>query len=367
MIWRAGKSISPIGLDLGSRQVKAVQLRRAGSGWTLHAAASLPRGAPDVAPGEGKPFTADEARRIASVLDRRGFKRDEIVLAVPSERLLAMSLELPPRTPQMPFDQIARQEFARSVRASPSQLKQELDAFEFAYWDLPSPARAAKATNVMAVGCATAMTEPVVEGFSDAGLNVASIDVEPCAIARACEPLLAPPEQITAILDIGWQSARLSIIYQNTITYWRGLAALGSGAMRHSLAQQLDVPDDVVQHMLEDGKVFTGDSGDDSGIANQARRAVLAHADTLVGEVTTSLSYAAHQYPDASVGRVLLVGGGAMMPGLCDYYAAALGLDVHVAPASELIDIENAGAENDPLECDMVLAIGLAQHQLGLT
>src|SRR5438132_1690698 len=92
----ASARCSPIGLDVGSRQVNAVQLRRAGEGWTLFAAASLSRAAPDASP-------ADEARRIASFLERRGFKRNEIVLALPSEQLLSMSLELPPRTPQMPF------------------------------------------------------------------------------------------------------------------------------------------------------------------------------------------------------------------------------------------------------------------------
>jgi len=351
MILGRRKSISPIGLDIGSRQVKAIQLRP-GSGetpWRLHAMASIPRGA------EG-PVSAEEARRIADVLDRRGFRGQEVILAVPSERLLATNLELPVRTPQMPFEQIARMEFARA-------LKQDAESFQFAYWDLPAPARAVKATHVMAVGCATAQSEPVLEGFSSARLSVVAVDVEACALARACKPLLAPPEQITAILDVGWQSARLSIVLQETISYWRSLDGMGLGALRKSMAQQLDVPDEVVEHLINDTGTVASKLGDEGAgsVAIQARRAVSAHADALIAEVMTSLSYAGHQYPDAAVSRVLLVGGGAMSAGIADYFGAQLGMDVRLAALTDVIEIETALGETTGPQ--MMLAAGLAQHE----
>jgi type IV pilus assembly protein PilM len=337
--------MSPIGLDVGSRQVKAVQLLRSGSAWRLQAMASIPRSAPG-------PVGADEAKRIADVLDRQGFRSREIVLAVPSETLLATNLELPLRTPEMPFEQIAREEFARA-------LKHDSHSFEFACWDLPAPARAAKATHVMAVGCATAQSEPVLESFAAARLSVVAVDVEACALARACAPLLAPPEQITAILDIGWQSARLSILHQATISYWRCLTGMGMEALHKSLAQQLDVPGEVVEHILQNGNALSR-AADDDGPGNHARRAVLAHADALIGEITTSLSYAAHQYPDAAVSRVLMVGGGAEMQGLSDYFAAQLGMDVKLAAASDVVEAPGSGESG--ARAQMLLAIGLGQH-----
>src|SRR5262245_56752970 len=104
MIFGARSSTSPIGLDIVARQVKAVQLKQTGNdggaAWRLCAMASIPRSA------EGD-VSAEEAKRIADVLDRRGFRGCEVVLAVPSEKLLATNLELPVRTPQMPFEQIA--------------------------------------------------------------------------------------------------------------------------------------------------------------------------------------------------------------------------------------------------------------------
>ena len=114
---------------------------------------------------EGKALTVAEANRIADVLFRRNFSGSEIVLAVPDEKLLTTNLELPPRTGDIPLDDIARAEFVRS-------LKVESEALEFAYWDLPAPARAAKATHVMAVGCRHADCEPTIDAFESAGFDL---------------------------------------------------------------------------------------------------------------------------------------------------------------------------------------------------
>ena len=104
--------VSPIGLDVGSRQIHAVQLSRDTDGaWSLRASAGFPRSAGQ----EGKPLTAAEAARIADVLFRRNFSGSEIVLAVPDDKLLTTNLELPPRNGEIPLDEIARAEFGRSL------------------------------------------------------------------------------------------------------------------------------------------------------------------------------------------------------------------------------------------------------------
>src|SRR5829696_8454247 len=93
----------PIGLDIGSRHVRAVQLVRGADGaWSMHASASFPR-ASDC---EGKALSVAEANRIADVLFRRNFSGSELVLAVPDEKLLTTNLELPPRSADIPLDDI---------------------------------------------------------------------------------------------------------------------------------------------------------------------------------------------------------------------------------------------------------------------
>jgi Tfp pilus assembly PilM family ATPase len=52
----------------------------------------------------------------------------------------------------------------------------------------------------------------------------------------------------------------------------------------------------------------------------------VTYADELVRELAVSFAYAAHEYPDGEVGRLLMVGGGGAMPGLAGRLTDALGV-----------------------------------------
>ena len=118
----------PIGLDIGARQVKAVQLASVGrDGRRVLAAASFPRATPN------QPRDADEAARVAEVLDRQGFVGRTVVVGLGPAQLMSSMLELPARAPGVPIEQIARMELAR-VHG------RDAAGFEFAQWEVPSPA-----------------------------------------------------------------------------------------------------------------------------------------------------------------------------------------------------------------------------------
>src|SRR4051794_1298472 len=91
---------SPIGIDIGARSIKAVQLAGHGERWQLHALANMPRKTPET------PVAPDEIEALTAVLERSGFTGHRAVLTVPSGDQMSGMLELPPRAPGMPFEQI---------------------------------------------------------------------------------------------------------------------------------------------------------------------------------------------------------------------------------------------------------------------
>src|SRR3954451_23592560 len=99
---------SPIGLDLGGRTIKAVQLVCAQGKWCLHAAVALPQ------PEVNQPVVPQTARYVREALFRHGFVGNRIVLAAPATQLEMDVLELPPRSSGAPVEQIARSELART-------------------------------------------------------------------------------------------------------------------------------------------------------------------------------------------------------------------------------------------------------------
>lgn len=358
MLLKRSGTLSPIGLDIGTSRIKAVQLRRSGGGWALHALASIPRAV------EGAAFDAGEANHVNDVLFRRGFTGRDVIVSVPDSKLLTVNLELPPRNEQIPLDQIARSEFARSV-------KTESDPFEFAYWDLPAPQRAARSTHVMGVGCRHADAEPLMDALELGGFDLIAMDVEATALARACAPLMAPPQEITALLDIGQTALRLFVLHQGVATYRRTLGGQGMRDLRKAVTEHIDIEadEDVIDYVLD--HVSLSSEADPASPAvpsaaaiEQARRVVCNHFDAVLTEITTSLSYTAHQYPDAPFRRLLLTGGGAALSGLAPYLAAKLNVEVRAVRCADLAggtvrtDLDDA---DRAAEFSGVLAIGLAQ------
>jgi Tfp pilus assembly PilM family ATPase len=376
---------TPIGIDVGSRVVKAVQFGRdrwGGGKWQVVAATQIPRsevaqggpsgpspagaGGPASAQvaaqalGQSKPLTADEVRRLAGTLERQGFAGSDVVLAVPTDKLSTSVLDLPPRASQAPLEQITRMELARAHKVAP-------DSFEMGCWDLPAAARATKATPVMAVACTHADANAIIDPFEAEGFKARALDVRPAAIARACDALVGNPNTLTAILDVGWTAAALSLMHQGVVIYGRTLGDGGISKLYQTLANRLGLEDDVIDYLL--GETGLGDAGPAGAAA--ARRGpvdagglIAAHFEAAVEELKVSLTYAQHQYHETAVSRLLLVGGGACIPGVAAHLSKTLGVETRTAaPADTAASAPAvAGVCASPA---LMLAMGLAQHPEG--
>ena len=360
---------SAIGIDVGSRAVKAVQFGRDwwGDGaWRVIAATEFPRGDAGVAKATGtnaptaSVLRREDVGRLAGTLERQGFTGSDVVLAVPTERLTTNVLDLPPRSSQAPLEQIARMEVARAHRCAP-------DSFEMGSWDLPAAARAAKATPVMAVACAHADAAAVLDPFEAEGFNVRALDVRPCALARACEPMLGASGTITAILDIGWSAATLGLMYRGVVIYGRTLGDGGVSKLYQTLATRLGLETDVIDYLLAESGL-----GDAGTLATPVQRKapvdaaglIAAHFEAAVQELKVSLVYAQHQYSETAVSRVLLVGGGACIRGVAAHFSGALRIETKtVAPADVARALPSVGALS--ASPALTLALGLAQFPEG--
>jgi Tfp pilus assembly PilM family ATPase len=333
----------PIGVDVGSRHVKAVQLARHGAdGWRVVASASYPRQL------VRQPFDAAEAARLCDVLDRQGFVGRNVVVGLSQDQLLTSMLELPPRAPGVPIDQIARMELARVHQ-------RDAGSFEFAQWEVPPPARAAKTTHVMAVACAHEPADALLDVLEVQGLTVRALDAEGCATVRACRPLLVGLGGMGAVLDLGFAAARLSVVYHGVIVYSRSIEDASLESLYRHLGRHLEADEQSITQLLADD--FAGAGG-----ADEPRAVVAAHVDALVKEINTAFAYATHQYSEPSVAGLLLVGGGADAPGMGLRLGAALPVPVRIVTPAALVACDGLPHAN---AASMVPAIGLAMYREG--
>jgi len=358
-------SYSPIGLDVGSKAIKAVQLVRSGRDAAVHAAARIPRGQ------RVTDLTPEELLRAVGVLRRQGFVGRRAVASVPPAVMLSGVLELPAQSGKtlIPLDVIARQELARTAKREPQSI-------ELGWWDLPSASRSgtSQGTQGMAIGCAHDVAEALLDRLElegpggSTGFDVIALDAPPTALARACVFLAAPAPELTAVLDLGWNCTQLLIIAGDTPVYERTIADSGARLLVAALANRVGATDELAEHLLRTvgcRSEVAQDSpeGDLAAASGDARAMICSHADALAAELRTSIAYTSRRF-DAGLTRALLTGGVAEMPGLAERLAERAGVEVKVArvdalcPAAEGLDPSNLGP-------GAALALGLALHPTG--
>jgi type IV pilus assembly protein PilM len=319
----------PIGIELGGRLIGAVQLRTSGRGNVVVAARSITRARPDVE------IDGNEINRLADVLERQGFRGREVVLAVPSANLLTALLELPPRGSGAPLDRISRAELATAHKCDPGEI-------ESAFWELPAPTRATEGTCVMAVGCRQSDAFRWLDLFEQAGLVVTALDTSSCAVVRACRPILADTEGLSAILDVGWSSATLTVVMSGTIVYERALKGATLSSLHGMLVEEVGLDTDVVDHVVSEIGLGSPADKDDTHreLVAAARERIVGFVDSIVPEIRMSIGYAAQEYGHTGVERILMAGEAAAMPGIAGHLTREFGTTTKVIAPTELADCD---------------------------
>jgi len=338
-----------IGIDVGKHTIKAAQLVVQCGQYRIFALTMLPRPQPE------KEIVAADALAIQTALKRQGFRGNAIAIAAPEEILLRATLEVPAKVAGAPAEQVIRMELSRLQNVAP-------DSFEMVYWELKAAHNPRPMTPTLAVGCPHEPANALLDMFEGAGFRVAALDVRSAAVARACGPLLLPAPQITALVDLGWRSTSVLFVCGRSLIYERSVQGAPVGDLTTKLTEVFAMEPAAAYQIL--GTIGPGDDQPagqyDPESLEVIRKHVRAHFDKLLEELRVPLSYANHQFPGEGVQRLLLLGGGAGVPGLAAYFTARLGLDVRRAAPSDVVEspLELLAKAGNPAQ---TCAVGLAQ------
>ncbi len=349
MRWTTRTRRSPIGADVGGRFLRAVQLLPGPGSWQVAAAARLVRSRP------AQPLDGQEVRRFRDVLFRQGFAGRDVVLAVPPEMLLTNILELPPRSSGAPVEQIARAELAR-MHARPA------NSFEMGCWDLPVPARAKKGAPVMVAACGHAEADAYLDVFEGEALRVVGLEAEASAVARALRGAAGLGGGMTAVLELGWGCGLLLLLHGGTVVYQRSLTEAGLARVHRALTGQLGLDEETADFVLG-GEKPSPPEGEGPGawrVRADVQSKLASYFRRLRDELQASLSYALHQYPDAPVQRLVLLGAGARLGGLSEFMASAVSAEVRTIGLGDVARAP-AGLAVGGDAPDMVKCVGLAR------
>ncbi len=300
MILQQTNKRSPICLDIGSRQIKAVQMQYTNGRWQV-AAQSVIRKTPDEIAAR-----SFDGQRLRGILQRQGFTGDKVLVLPPVGVLRVSPLELPRNTQGPQRDQVARVEFARENRI-------DGDAFEMAWWPLPEPGRATGVTHALAVGIEHEDVTALLDELQRAGLIPVRVDA---AVSAYMDVVAHHPDggrAIDAVVDIGWDETRIGVLVEGKAVYERRIAELGLRHTHEQLRQRHRYDEQLLDCLLD-----SNHAGAEQVPANlvQAIESRMAAVFNRAGDETrVAMEYAQHRYPQHELGWAFVIGGAAELPG----------------------------------------------------
>lgn len=375
MRWPQLFSHPPIGVDVSSRWIAAAQVVPAARGSCVRAAVCVARSGG--AAGAGPPTASDRAwgrrpapdaaelARFAEVLDRRGFRGSDVVLAAPDDRLISAAMELPPRSSGAPVVELAKVELSRTHKLSP-------DAFEVALWEAPGAPRSGSASGgqYMAAALRHEDGEALASAFEGAGLRARAIDARAWALARACAPRTG--EGAAALLDLGESGAVLVLVQSGSVAYQRVVPEAGVDGLRAGLGASIGSSPEVIEFVLGGGGRERAREGSPDvedpvwgpQLPDEAWSLIDAYVEAIAAEARAALEYVSRRLDQRGVDRLLVAGAGARVPGVVARLGVVLGVDASVASPADLGECagEIADVCRDPR---LTAAVGLAAHEEG--
>lgn len=346
-----------VGLDMGHRVIKAVQLEKSPSGgWRVTKMAST--ATPTSAIRDGVVAEVDVVgQAIKDLLRNARFNANAAMVAVAGGAVTVRNIRLP-KMPEATLRKSIKLEAGRYV---PSSIEDSYIEFE-----IIGPAPDGQ-MEVLIVAAPKEIVESRLRACAQAGLDVEVVDVEAFATYRALVEADESPfnfDNTIALVDVGSASTNVSVVNK------------GNFAMTRSIPQAGQTFTEALQNFfkLSPEDAETGKSqldlrsllGEAAPTENPPLRVLQPHVDELVREIRRSLNYYQSQQTEQGqpkpVARVLLSGGGAAMKGLPDYLANRLGIEVKEVGIFDNPRFTSGGVEDPGKGLEFAVATGLAMR-----
>ncbi len=336
-----------IGLDVGTNAVRAVEIefgdppliRRMGQ-------VALPIGA--VVDGEVADVAA-VSMALQRLWDQAGFKSRTVRVGMSSARVIVRPVEMP---------RLSHDELVSTIRLQLDNyvpLPAEDTVFDIREMDGPSAST--QTMQLLLAATHRDAVEPLVMALRDAKLNVAAIGVIPAALALALsrgEP--AEDGSVDIVLSIGAGTLVVVAARGGEPLFSRTIASSCGRLTTDRIASELAIGE-------VDAERYKRLGATEDPTSAVAVVAAQASVQELIEEVRASLAFYAGQPGARPVRRLLLTGGGSLLPGLISAFGDSLGYEVEVADPFADLRLGQTGFE----DCDvpflapyMAAAIGVA-------
>jgi type IV pilus assembly protein PilM len=351
-----------IGLDVGTNAVRAVEVQLSRNGPVIERVGqvALPHGA--VMAGE-----VVDAAAVAAALRRLwkevGFSSRRVVVGVANARVVARLAELP----DMPDAEI-RSSLQYQVQDLIPIPVQEAELDHQVLERVPTAEGTGTTLRLLLVAAHHDMLRSLLAALEGAGLEALRIDLVPFALIRALydESDLALGEEADdprhglpqAIIGVGAGVTNV-VIHERGLPRFVRTLPTGGNAVAEALSNELDLELDAAEGLKRslDAGHLMGPDGD------RAVAVVSSALSPVLDEIRGTLDYYVSSPEGGPLGRVVVTGGGARLPELCDRLEASLGVPVDRAAPLKGVGLGRTGFPAEVLRAEadlLTVPLGLA-------
>jgi type IV pilus assembly protein PilM len=340
------KASEIFGLDIGSSSVKALQLQAAGSSYRLSALGIAPLPPDAIADGTIKdPPTVVEAIRTA--VSKAGIRETDTAIAICGRELIIKKVQIP-QVPAKEVHDVVQLEAEHHIPF----------AIDEVFLDYHTVGQHNAQIDLILVAVKKSKVLEYAAVVEEAGLVPIIVDVDSFALGNQFERNF-PEEQgeAVALIDIGASIMKTNVVRAGSTIFARDIP-FGGNNYTQAIAQQLKIPFE----QAEAAKL-----GRDVGIRWEAVVPALeAVSRELSLEVQRTFDYFASTAESERIGKIVLAGGCAQLPGLNDYLSSNWGIPVELARPFERIEVDPAYAEEvTAAGPGLAVAVGLALRRPG--
>lgn len=299
-----------VGLDIGTKTIKIVELSREGNSYSLRSAGAIGNSGPQIEKIQSDKEFGEAAAIIKKLVHDTKLGSKDVAISISENLAFTRILKFPLLNDQE-ISSAVKWEAEEYIPIPISEAIVEHTILE--RQEVGSPPQAL----VLLVAVQRSLVEKYVKVATMAGLRVIGVETELIALTRS----LAPPEKTSLVIDFGSRSTDIAVVKNGQVYLARSLSIAGD-AFTRAVAQTLGVQAIQAEEYKKtyglatgqlDGKVAKALSPTFKVVVEEIKKAVHFYQLETKGDLPTS---------------VVLSGGSSGLPGLVPAFAKLLGIEV---------------------------------------
>lgn len=309
------------GLDIGSHNIKIIELNRRGGKYFLSAFGSGPSTIKGLL-SEAESDLVALAEAIKKLLRETGIRTRNVVSALPQDQVFTRLVTLPP---------LSEEELNSAIKWEAEQyIPLSLEEVILTHEIIGKKKEDSKEKlEVLLAAAPKNLVEKTLKVLQLAGLNPLSLEMEMTAIARS---LVSPGYPSVLLVDLGAKATDLAVVENGQVVLIHSIPTAGE-ALTRAISFELGLETSQAEAYK---KAYGADIKKLEGKVSAALNPIL---EVILKEIEKLIKFS--QTERKEIQGVILTGGTAIMPEMTGFLAKKLGLEVQVGnPFGQIVEDE---------------------------